>query len=66
MLSLEPSAGFIAALAVKGHGWRPHFWQWSEQPICSLAHQEKPKWFSVNNEETPTSKPMHIPGPLCV
>jgi len=35
MLSFQPAAGFIAALAMKGQDWRPHFFQWPHQTTSS-------------------------------
>lgn len=60
MLSLKPAAGFTAALAVKGHGWRLHFWQWPDQPTGNLAYQPRPKWPSVNNETILSWKPLSV------
>jgi 4'-phosphopantetheinyl transferase len=54
MLSLHPVAGFTAALAIKGHGWRLHFWQWPDQATTNLAFQRMPKWLSVKNEKNST------------
>ena len=54
MLSLQPVAGFTAALAIKGHGWRLHFWQWPDQATTNLAFQRMPKWLSVKNEKNST------------
>jgi len=66
MLSLKPAVGFIAALAIKGHGWRLHFWQGPDQPTSNLAYQQRPKWLSVKNEKILSSKQIHIPGSLSV
>jgi 4'-phosphopantetheinyl transferase len=66
VLSLKPAAGFTAALAIKGHGWRLHFWQWPDQPTSNLAYQQRPKWLSVKNEKILSWKHIHIPGSLSV
>lgn len=66
MLSLKPAVGFTAALAIKGHGWRLHFWQWPDQPTSNLAYQQRPKWLSVKNEKILSWKQIHIPGSLSV
>lgn len=64
--SLKPAAGFTAALAIKGHGWRLHFLQWQDQPTSNLAYQHRQKWLSVKNEEILNWKQVHIPGWLTV
>jgi 4'-phosphopantetheinyl transferase len=34
LLALMPAAGYVAALAVEGHGWRLACWEWPDESVA--------------------------------